>query len=944
MSRIGSVSELSERIKTSETSASGALPVAASDLIELNALTQVILRASDLPGLLEEVTLQLAGSTGASGGYACVWDQSESVPRLMFESGDPPDLFDQWELAPAGPGFSRRALSQGEPVVITRGDDGFHPIRSEGTDRRVEAALIIPLQVEDLWLGSIVLAMETTRSIPEARKLYFEQVSGQLSLAVSKVQALEGERRRSNELEGLRRASLGLTSNLDLETVLDSILESTLDLVEADDAHIFLFDEEELIFGAARWANDEDAEPYPNPRQNGLTYSVARSGEPIVIPRVDEHPIYAEWQWGGAIAGLPLKIGERVVGVMNIALMHEHEFDEAELRGLRLLADQAAVMIQNARLFERVVRERRNVELVYEVAQELAISFDQDEILTRALASTVEHLSAHSGEIFLLDEDGDHLRLKASSRRDGLKLLEEDEPFNLQVGRGLIGWIAEHRESVLVEDVESDDRWMTFEGIDEDVRTALGTPLISGGTLLGVMGVFQTSAGAFRLDHLHLLDAIARQVSLALSNAQRYEALERRIAEMSVVREVIQVVNQRLEMESLLEEVVHQVGEVVGYPVVEVYLVEGAHLKLGAAHGGPMDMDTRYLITDGVLGRVARSGEPAFLPDVRDDPDYIEGWADTCSEIAVPLRKGDVIVGVINVESPSPYGLNEDDLRLLNVLADQISIAIENAALYDRLREHADALELMVAERTAELAEALNKAQEADQLKTAFVSDVSHELRTPLSNIRLYLDLLRRGPETRFEGYMQTLDRETNRLVALIEDLLAISSLDAGTATSNVKMLDLNKLAEGLAEDRSRLYSDRDLALDLDLEPDLPAVFADEKMISQVVANLMTNALNYTPQGGNVGVRTSHDTVDGELWSTLSVQDDGLGIPESELDRIFDRFFRGSISRQTGTPGTGLGLSICKEILERHNGRITVESKPGEGSTFKIWLPAERAQ
>jgi signal transduction histidine kinase len=348
-------------------------------------------------------------------------------------------------------------------------------------------------------------------------------------------------------------------------------------------------------------------------------------------------------------------------------------------------------------------------------------------------------------------------------------------------------------------------------------------------------------------------------------------------------------------------------------------------------------------MTEGVLGRVARSGEAVFLPDVSADPDYVQGWEPTCAEIAVPLRKTSMVVGVLNVESPVEYGLNQDDVRLLTVLADQISIALENAALYERLREHADALEMMVAERTAELAQALEKAQAADQLKTAFVSDVSHELRTPLSNIRLYLDLLHRGPEDRYENYLQTLDRETNRLVALIEDLLAISSLDAGTSVPAAKSFDLNKIAKGLAEDRERLYSDRDLHLTLELVPDLPEVNADEKMISQVVANLMTNALNYTPQGGHVEVHTARTEQDGNQWVTLSVRDDGLGIPEAELGRIFDRFFRGSISRATGTPGTGLGLSICKEILERHQGRIEVESKPGEGSVFTIWLPVTRS-
>lgn len=912
------------------------------DLHELNELTLEILYAPDIDSLLQEATCHLQSYAGASEGYACVWDEARHTPTLIFETNQPPVLFPIWEADSPGIGISHDALQDGRARVYDLGKLDPALIVETPNGMRLEGAIALPLLVGEQWLGCIVLGIPEADEFAPAKKLFYDQVVSLLSLAFSKLQALAGERKRSSELQGLHRASLGLTSNLDLETVLDSILGSTLDMVEADDAHIFLYEDDKLTFGAARRVDGRSIGPYSTPREHGLTSSVARSGEAILITNVDEHPLYADWKWGGSIAGLPLKAGDRVVGVMNIALMQPHEFDEAELRGLQLLADQAAIMIQNASLFESVDRERRNLELVYEVAQDLANSLSQNEILERALASTVKHLNAHSGEIFLVDEGSGRLQLRASSRRDGLKLLEMDEPIKLTLGYGLMGWVAEHHQSVFVPDVSMDDRWVTFEGIDEAVSTAVATPLLSGDTLIGVMGVFQTEVGEFSKDHLHLMDAIARQLSLAISNARRYEALERTVAELSVVREVVQVVNQRLEMVSLLEEIVHQVGDVIGYPIVEVYLVEGSELVLGATYGGPTDTETRYTLEEGVLGRVVRMGQAAYLPDVHRDPDYVEGWQKTRSEIAVPLRREDMVIGVLNVESPVTGGLTEEDVRLLNVLADQISIAIENAALYDRLREHADALELMVADRTAELAEALNKAQAADKLKTDFVSDVSHELRTPLSNIRLYLDLLRRGPEDRYEKYLQTLDRETNRLVVLIEDLLAISSLDAGTSTPATETLDLNRLAQALAEDRKRLYSDRDLQLLLNLEAELPAVQADEKMISQVVANLMTNALNYTPQGGHVELGTKLVENSEGAWATLSVRDDGLGIPGSELERIFDRFFRGSISRRTGTPGTGLGLSICKEILERHQGHISVESRPGEGSTFTIWLPYTR--
>lgn len=150
-------------------------------------------------------------------------------------------------------------------------------------------------------------------------------------------------------------------------------------------------------------------------------------------------------------------------------------------------------------------------------------------------------------------------------------------------------------------------------------------------------------------------------------------------------------------------------------------------------------------------------------------------------------------------------------------------------------------------------------------------------------------------------------------------------------------------MAFSLVEDRRRLVSKLDLGIGFEPQSDLPLVRADERMISQVLANLMTNAVNYTMPGGSITVRT--DTIaDGQnKWARLSVIDTGLGISESEAPRLFERFFRGSASRARGIAGTGLGLAICKEILDRHGGRITAASTEGMGSTFTIWLPVQRA-
>lgn len=222
-------------------------------------------------------------------------------------------------------------------------------------------------------------------------------------------------------------------------------------------------------------------------------------------------------------------------------------------------------------------------------------------------------------------------------------------------------------------------------------------------------------------------------------------------------------------------------------------------------------------------------------------------------------------------------------------------------------------------------------------MKTQFVSDVSHELRTPLSNIRLYLELLDQADPDRRAVYLETLNRESDRLVTLIEDLLSISRIDSGSLQARYDPLSITELAAELVQDRQRLFAEKGLRLQWIPSSELPQVLGDRRLLAQVLANLMTNALNYTPSGGQVSVKTELSE-DGQ-WVKLLVRDSGLGILPNEREKVFDRFYRGSASREIGNPGTGLGLAISQEIVTRHRGHISVRSVPGEGSEFQIWLP-----
>lgn len=225
-----------------------------------------------------------------------------------------------------------------------------------------------------------------------------------------------------------------------------------------------------------------------------------------------------------------------------------------------------------------------------------------------------------------------------------------------------------------------------------------------------------------------------------------------------------------------------------------------------------------------------------------------------------------------------------------------------------------------------------------DRMRSQFISNISHELRTPLATIKLYATLMRRQP-ARWAEHLGHLEREVDQLVELVEDILEFSRIDAGRVVLSLEKVPLSRLTQAVVERYRVMAQEKGVALEHRPVRTGPVVEVDPERMREVIDNLVSNAVRYTPSGGRVVVSTEKKEAKDRAWAVTVVADTGIGIPKEELPFIFDRFYRGERPRQMQIPGTGLGLAIVKEIVEMHGGWVTVESKVGEGTTFTVWLP-----
>ncbi|HLD70165.1 MAG TPA: HAMP domain-containing sensor histidine kinase, partial [Candidatus Omnitrophota bacterium] len=285
------------------------------------------------------------------------------------------------------------------------------------------------------------------------------------------------------------------------------------------------------------------------------------------------------------------------------------------------------------------------------------------------------------------------------------------------------------------------------------------------------------------------------------------------------------------------------------------------------------------------------------------------------------------------------YAVTEGDEELISILASQIGQALENAQLFEQVYRSRQELESKIQDRTKQLAIALEEVKKVSKMKSDFISAVSHELRTPLTSIKGYASILIAGKigeiPQQVKERLEKINKHSDNLVKMINDLLDISRIESGKVEMKFAKYNILSIVENVLDILTPQIKEKGIQLKTQIEPTAPEVTVDLSQFERVFINLLGNAIKFTPPNGTItiGAKKDQNTI------LFSVSDSGIGIKEEDIPKLFNEFYRVENEINQSVKGTGLGLALAKNIVEAHGGKIWVNSKQNEGTTFYFTLP-----
>lgn len=749
-------------------------------------------------------------------------------------------------------------------------------------EQHIHSALVAPMYSGDTVVGGIAVAQRHPRYFTVEEKVFLQALGQQSVHAVESARLFQAEHRQREIAERIQETALLVNSSLELKEVLALILDQLGHVFPYDSGSIQILEDDAMRVVAVRnLARDVIGQRYPldeYPYHRRLA-----AGESVILndirDKADGVVAYAEVTGARSNIGVPLWVRERVIGALTIDCGPPPAFASEEIRVVQAFAQQAAIAIQNARLFEEQRVERELAEALAAAAAVVGSTLDLEQVLDRILEQTARVVNGDIFNVLLIKGNkGQMVRWRGYENYaiSGSEIAAFDVPV-FEYPK-LVEMI-ETGQPVLVGDIFQTTDWVLTNPYRRYLRSYVAAPIRVADKTVGFLNVNGTRPNQFTHQDALRLKAFADHAAVAIQNANLYQ-------------------QQRHYADHLEQE--------VGKRTVEL---EAKNAWLEAILRSTTD---GIIVTDGA-------------GDIVQQNTVVDTWLKQTLSSESAKRLCEAVRAVAQRAGERAEQLLE--LPGLDLQLNAAPIAESDAG----------GPAVVVAVHDVSYLKAL------DRMKSRFVSDVSHELRTPLASIRLYTSLVRTAAGEKLDQYLLALDKEADRLSRLVNDILQLSRIESGRIDIHLQPADINMLAETTVATHMVLAESKGLNLTYHANAHAAQVQVDSDKFSQVLNNLIENAINYTPTGGHIQVATRCQTRDGRHWATVTVADTGMGISEDEVQYVFDRFFRGEGPRQQQIQGTGLGLAIVKEILDLHGGDVTVKSETGVGSVFTVWLPLQNS-
>jgi signal transduction histidine kinase/putative methionine-R-sulfoxide reductase with GAF domain len=556
-------------------------------------------------------------------------------------------------------------------------------------------------------------------------------------------------------------------------------------------------------------------------------------------------------------------------------------------------------------------QESRAIDALYRISTLSGKHINPVRALESILDEVMQVFSANSVSISLLNASADTLLIEVSRG-----LPEQSKGFQLPVGIGITGWVAAHGEPMLCPDVSQEEKYFQ---LDERVQSEMAAPLTEGGRTVGALNVDSCEVGAFDEEHLRLLVLMANEASRVLENMWMIQQLRKKADQLQSLVLLSQDISGTRKFDEVLNTISREGLLLLGCRLSAFFLYDDKqdllHLQCLQDENGSRTYSESLKPAESLLGSALRGHRQVQTRDLlrTEEHHFIDliRSENLVSMLVTPVIFEDVPIGLITHYTDQSHRFHDDEQMIARALADLGAIAIENARLYGRVFESE---------------ESMRKSERLTTLGT-LAAEIAHEIRNPLMVVRLLFDSLKMGaPE----------DENKNKDISVIREKLNHLEQIAG------RILEFGKSRESFRKNTClrEILEDAALLVRLKLEQsqvhlswgdfsNYELVFVDKGQIQQVVLNLMLNAVEVMPNGGELYISTELK----EKRAYIYVRDQGSGIPENLQDRIFESFLTGK------KDGTGLGLTISKRIMRAHDGDLELVSSGPDGTTFCISLP-----